>query len=369
MCGIVGLAGKLEHPDQGIMKKLLLMDYFRGGDSTGLASIDINTGTVNLTKIASHPIDLFDSQKFVKTLSYFENDLYIGHNRAATMGEINGYNAHPFTFDHVTGCHNGTLSRVCWQELEDNLKEDFTVDSMALIAHIDKFGIEKTVPILQGAYAIVWYDKRDKTINFIRNKERPLWYAFSATGDKLFYASEWPMIQAACKLSKTDYTFHVNEGGYAFHEFIVDTHYSWKVSDIVNAHKVVEPKKTPMKGKEVIYSVVTGPFAGANHTNTYYKPPATIDKNNKIKPKAGKAGPVFGDTKIFISKEGNPYAGKIERKRFQEIASNGCSYCSSTIKFEDIGTSIYIADDIILCNACSPEPNVNRLIVPSDYNA
>lgn len=114
------------------------------------------------------------------------NRALIGHNRSATVGKIVRKNAHPFEFDKVVGVHNGTL-RNKWV-LEKH--GDYDTDSEALYANINHYGVEAAIEKLDGAYTLVWYDKEDTTINFLRNKERPLYVVFSKDKKLVFWASE-----------------------------------------------------------------------------------------------------------------------------------------------------------------------------------
>src|SRR4051812_28283409 len=98
MCGLVGIAGQMTAKDDAIIKRLLMYDYFRGPDSTGLAAIRGN-GDVYLAKLASDPVTLFDTGKFKAAISSISR-VYMGHNRSATRGAVNNYNAHPIEYDH-----------------------------------------------------------------------------------------------------------------------------------------------------------------------------------------------------------------------------------------------------------------------------
>jgi hypothetical protein len=44
--------------------------------------------------------------------------------------------------------------------------------------------------VCPDAYAFVWYDVKDNTMNFLRNGERPLYFAFDKRKEQLFWSSE-----------------------------------------------------------------------------------------------------------------------------------------------------------------------------------
>lgn len=126
--------------------------------------------------------------------------LLLGHNRMATVGAVTEDNAHPFYADHLTGAHNGTLSDENFKRLDDH--KSYEVDSECLYNNIANKGLDTLKSLTEGlhtgAWALTYYDSEEKTINFIRNEHRPLWYAFNEKGDTIFWASEAWMINIAC---------------------------------------------------------------------------------------------------------------------------------------------------------------------------
>lgn len=196
MCGIVAAAGLLTAEEEKIFKFLLILDTVRGEDSTGIAGVSVN-GDVLVSKAVGTPYDLFPL-KLTERVFTANNRLLIGHNRYATQGGVTKKNAHPFEFDNVVGVHNGTL------KARYGLKHNkYAVDSEQLYANIDEDGEKVVIPKVEGAYALVWYDKENEQLKVIRNKERPLHYAFSACGKKVFFASEAWMLGVA--LNRNNY--------------------------------------------------------------------------------------------------------------------------------------------------------------------
>lgn len=171
MCGIVGLIGDTSSiAARNMFKMMLFFDTIRGKDSTGVIRVESN-GEVSTVK------DAVTAERFLeyRTVDNFlspRNDAaaLIGHNRAATVGGVNPNNAHPFTYGDITMVHNGTLRN---EHVLTKYRE-FDVDSEMFTAEIDIQGLEKTISEVKGAYAIVYHDKRDNTVNILRNSERPL---------------------------------------------------------------------------------------------------------------------------------------------------------------------------------------------------
>lgn len=134
-----------------------------------------------------------------KTVFLTPPKFMVGHNRHATIGAINDRNAHPFTHGAITLCHNGTLID---QDLLPDAK-DFEVDSENICHSINKIGAAETIQKLNGAFTLVWHNAEDKTLNIIRNDERPFHLVETVTGD-WFGASEEDMILWIIKRKSTN---------------------------------------------------------------------------------------------------------------------------------------------------------------------
>tara|TARA_Y100001973_G_scaffold106774_1_gene187457 strand:+ start:4113 stop:5450 length:1338 start_codon:yes stop_codon:yes gene_type:complete len=191
MCGLTGVAGDITAKTKDVFRTLLVLDTLRGPHSTGVASIGPQ-GDWNLVKKKGNPYDLFDSREYNSVMTYPSYAL-IGHNRYATKGKINNINAHPFEFEHVVGAHNGTIRG------QHRLPEhtQFEVDSENIFYSIDKYGIDETLAVLEGAYALTYWDKRTEDLILLRNSERPLYYTMTEDNRTMFWASEEWMLRIA----------------------------------------------------------------------------------------------------------------------------------------------------------------------------
>lgn len=271
MCGIVGVAGLVTTKEEKIFKNLLIMDSIRGEDSTGIAAVNVQ-GNVTVVKQVGNPFELMGMQKFKEIFARLSTCL-IGHNRWATTGAVKKANAHPFEFDSLVGVHNGTLKNK-WK-LEDGNKYD--TDSEALYYNIDKNGLKPTIEMVEGAYTLVWYDKNDESINFLRNEERPLSFALSEDGKALFWASEGMMLAYACARE-----------GYKLREIQqlpIDQHYKFFLPDGDNAFD--KAKVRAVEQKTLISNVSA--FRGnntQNHQSSHNKAKTDDeDKLSKLDPK------------------------------------------------------------------------------------
>jgi hypothetical protein len=185
-----------------------------------------------VAKELGHPFELLSIGRkgqpdFGDVLSGTQRAL-LGHCRAKTIGDTTRRNAHPFMFDTLMGTHNGTLDFQTRQTLVG--KDKFGTDSEALFYEIKTFGLQETLKKLhrpgkymcKDAYALVWYNLENNTLNFLRNQERPLYYCFDKEKKLLFWSSEFGHL-----LAVTNDTIK-HEDAYIY-EVQKDLHYSWVI--------------------------------------------------------------------------------------------------------------------------------------------
>lgn len=394
MCGHVGVAGKLEFKDEALIKKLLVLDYFRGPDSTGIASIRKN-GDVKIAKVASHPMDLFEMKRYTQAAAGFQSIAMIGHNRLATKGVVNNQNAHPYQYGHIVGAHNGTLDKKSWEDLQVLAGEETAVDSQAIFAAIAAVGIEETVKHMSGAWALVWADMEEGTLNFLRNKERPFWFAYEAGFNRLFWASEWEFILAATQTgpSASQYEVAKDADGHRFFQTKVDNHYKFDLKVLRDGMKErPSPIVGELKGKEVVTTVSTPPFRGGTH-NQYpvnhqgMGPNTTITGGgSSTTQRSGTTStsststtdnivPLQRKVKIGVNQEmielpgtlTHPMGGYMSRAEFDALAKYGCTWCQADIEFGEIGITVHETTNTILCPECSGNVSHNRVYCANQH--
>jgi predicted glutamine amidotransferase len=354
MCGLVGIAGNLGLSDEMFMKRLLVLDYFRGTDSTGLAAVR-GKGDVSVVKRATHPLNLFDSKEFTKALNGCQSVAFIGHNRAATVGKVNDLSAHPYEFGDVVGAHNGTLTAANWNDLERELEFDTVTDSAAIFACLDKFGIDHTLSLLEkgrlsqtGAWALTWYDSRDGKVRLLRNEHRPLWICFNKERTKVAWASEWPMLEAAVNFTDS-WEMWADEDGYGFFEAEEDMLYEFDVEKLISG-------LTPEQVKACAVRKVKGKEAPKAVTVASGQPPF-LPKPSTTHGQGATTTNARGGTNVveMSATEDKPFCNVISEERFNALAQNGCSWCGTKLDIDDEGLLIYDEDDVILCSDCSPK--------------
>jgi hypothetical protein len=251
---------------------MLIVDSLRGTDSTGVAVIP-RVGDVKVAKQVGNPFNLFDHKSYDRALMGTHRAL-IGHNRYTTSGGTSNATAHPFEFETLVGVHNGTLTNK-WN-LDD--ASDYKVDSENLYHHINKNGLKHAMSKVKGAWSLVWWDKQEEEINFLRNTERPLWMCRSVDGKHLFWASEPWMLHGV--LSRNDVKY-----GELF-STDVDNLYTIGIGKDAKMDKAyVRP--SPSTFKEPVH---TGYFSGS--TPNVHRPPLVVVQNRSVTPAEIKEDPL-----------------------------------------------------------------------------
>ena len=204
MCGVVGILtqGVANDKEVGLFKGLLLVDQIRGEHATGVAKVNTRTNEVTILKKAMDSTDFLAMDEAKTFLNDNKAQIYIGHNRYATMGDKSKHdNAHPFQHEHITMVHNGGVDPFGLDLLEGYEQQGVDVDSHMVCMTIAKHGAEKAIKEhLAGAFALIWWDSKEKSLNFIRNVDRPLYMAITSAG-ALVWASEKGMLDVFLKRS------------------------------------------------------------------------------------------------------------------------------------------------------------------------
>lgn len=200
MCGLFGIVGPgITKWDLSVLDDLCYISGLRGLDGTGIFQGDILKQKYTLRKNYLEPsyfkwFHRYDERGDPELMNDVSCDFFLGHVRAATKGDLNDENCHPFEFDKIAGMHNGTLN--------SNRKYDVKgkTDSELLIKDINDNGI---IPVLEkldpkrDAFALVLFNKETRNISMVRNNQRPLYVCFHERRGVMYYASEGYMLRLA----------------------------------------------------------------------------------------------------------------------------------------------------------------------------
>lgn len=210
MCGIVGWITtekmNCEYDRRRYLSQALIAGTLRGDDSTGIFLVPHQTDKEKNPE-SRWLKNVGDGYSFVCSKDYHDETAHlelvkwaIGHNRSATVGKVTTDGAHPFQEGPITLVHNGTLTTtydlpIAMHELRSGGVE---VDSHVIAHNLAIHPVEEVVKKLDGAYALVWHDQRDDSLNIIRNEKRPL-HLMQATDQRTIYiASEAEMLHWLC---------------------------------------------------------------------------------------------------------------------------------------------------------------------------
>jgi predicted glutamine amidotransferase len=231
MCGLIGMAGFLEYKHKQMMKELFFLNTLRGRDSTGLSAVKRDR-TIATRKMTVPGYEFIEYPVVDKAMSHADQ-LWIGHGRYKTTGDVNKANAHPFeVLDDegdvlLCGAHNGTLTNK--YEIERKLKGDkFDTDSEALFNLLTEMNNTKeAIALLKGAWSLTWWDPTTDSVHFLRNNERPLTYAFTKDKKVIIWASEaWMLVNAA---RRNGVELDTNEKGLSCYATLPDNLYTLKI--------------------------------------------------------------------------------------------------------------------------------------------
>ena len=306
MCGLVGIVGTPTKTNRQIFQEMLCFSSKRGLDSVGVILASRKNSQV--LKTLDYPWDFIKSPEWLETAS--ENwPVMMGHNRAATVGDVSIENAHPFEAGDLLFMHNGTLVN----DRKWDSWTNFETDSEVLANEVANRGIRPVWKELEGAATCIWWDKKQKSIFVITNGKRPFHFATSHDDRSLYYASESWMFERACdkrkiKLSKK--FWHLPDHGF--------WKFTFKNNKIIGNGEIIDHYTKPTKS-------YGGSFYDSDRDSKVSKDPFSIKNYNKT--------PVHNDWSNPEEKDGQGHLGTTSFKsvngKVTVIKGEGAPSCQS----------------------------------------
>jgi hypothetical protein len=273
MCGIVGMIRTkktyvMKIPDA--LKDAIYFNRLRGVDALGLFKVDSYDMKLNTIKNIGEPFSLIKSTPFKDFIEKVSggNQYLVAHNRHATRGDKkNPSHAQPFSVKKANGkgtltvVHNGTITH-----FDNKLDEKYPgkTDSETL-AKLLASGMPLTdiEAVMWGAWALIWYDSEDESLNFWRNEQRPFGFVYS--DETTWFGSEIYSVAAAVDR----HGFRVEK----LERFPIHEHWKYTVKD--GWDKKVVPIKKRSEVKWIDYST------GENCDISQYYLENLIDEHNE----------------------------------------------------------------------------------------
>lgn len=320
MCGLFGSYGLPGKQAYNILRPLATLSSLRGTDSTGctFGYKDKNNPEVlefSTYKSLNNSADMADLLSFQKA---FEPNpqVVLGHARKTTTGDTNLYCAQPIETERIIGVHNGTIQHLVpdkWNEYhgvctKDEVDQKGISDSIVLFRILDQRGLSELMQELENSFdpalAIIYVDRQNNTLNFLRNDKRKLYFAENNKNKGFVWASEAEFINFALDYADEEVKKDWSEVALFPEETLLS------INLLTNELTTVEQEIPKQIWK---FKPATGIY---NHAKHYLPPPHIHNELGKVKVK----GPFVGFGGVPIS-----------RKKYKELlAASSCSFCGST---------------------------------------
>ena len=204
MCGMFGFvtsrkSGTLKGALADYVQQATLVGSLRGMDSVGYAAREQSSNRDAILKLPISGPQMFAHPMMLSVKEAARSaSIFIGHNRAATKGQVNFDNCHPFKHakkdgtGDIIGVHNGTLLDFHWGAKTEK-RDEFNVDSDWLYYQLAQYG-DEAFKKFDGSYALAYIESGKNQLSLVRGKDRSLAFAYVEGHPALLFASELKML-------------------------------------------------------------------------------------------------------------------------------------------------------------------------------
>src|SRR5690606_19074685 len=166
---------------------------------------------------------------------------------------------------------------------------------------------------------------------------RPLWLGTVARGDKIFWASEWEMIDYATTTSSTNYKFYFDKDKHCFFPLPVNEWHSYDLEELAKAvDGPIQPKIVEVKGRAPVAKA--DPFGrdvdGWDANRMGFRVSTSTTNSSTTQSRGSKS---YVDCLNIEGDAQSPFAGFVSKADFDLFSRGGCAWCKAPVKFTDIG--------------------------------
>lgn len=355
MCGLYGVySTTLSDGEKADATMLGWLNLHRGMDSTGIMVGRQEKGRkiIDSAKRVDHATNFF-RMKGVQDLVDKKNAFLIaGHNRSATIGDINMFNTHPIRMGDIIGQHNGTINSLSKMAYDKDVS-----DSRLFFEMISEMGLEKAIQELRfgDAFALVYVDVKENTLNFVRNTHRPLSLMFSCAKSSLWWSSEERALQfLACGRGKSFFNAPLELPENMLLKFDLGTMKYEEVPLETIKRTIFPPLRdqstpsTPAPWDDGEWEGWDQAFRSRERFPSLHALAEEEHRDQQARKRSSKAK----DAGIYIGFEENPIQLQIAEK----ILRRGCSHCGEPADIND--TVWWVDHETFICeeNDCINDP-------------
>mgnify|MGYP000055965641 FL=1 len=189
MCSLFGMAGPgIVGEDLQWLDDIMIVSCLRGIDSLGVLQgrFTKRHKRFDILRYDENPLSALEKSWVLRDglFNGMQNNVFMGHTRSATIGDINENNIHPFKHGSIIGSHNGTI-----KSMKNSVGNG--TDSDLLFSKISEHGYDYLSNLSDDdAYAITFVDSKTGDLNFVKNPARGLFICINKKRRVIYWASE-----------------------------------------------------------------------------------------------------------------------------------------------------------------------------------